>query len=230
MQSLCSVVRGGDILAKQYWPGGSLNSRRPFAYAPERWAAYTLGTLHRKSCCRSKLPSRSDRHPLWSRHMSKRKPAKTSKRARSPKTATQAHRNKQDIVRSAKHLRTVATSPIEPPAERQHEPPHTEIEPKPPVGDRTGSLEDTISQMIRNAGSTYRPVMQDDASKKMPDYPLAMPDMLAFQRKLLEITQANMRLGFEFTLRMASVRTPYEFFDVMLAFTYRRFYLVTKLL
>jgi hypothetical protein len=152
--------------------------------------------------------------------MSKRKAAKTSKRARSPKTATQAHRNKQDIVRSAKHslLRSVASGPIEP-AELQHESLQTVIEPKPPIEDRTEILEDTISQMMR-----------DDGLKKRPDYPLAMPSVLAYQTKLVEMTQANMRIAVEFSQRLARVKTSYEFLDVMLEFTYRRFYLVTKLL
>ena len=51
--------------------------------------------------------------------MSKRKPAKASKRAHSPKIAARAHRNKQDIVRSAKDelLRSLAAGPIESPLE-----------------------------------------------------------------------------------------------------------------
>lgn len=153
--------------------------------------------------------------------MSKRKLAKTSKHACSPKIAAQAQRNKQDIVRSAKDtlLRSVTSGPIEPLAELQHEPPQTLIVPKPPIEDRTGILEEAIGQMMR-----------DNRSRERPDYSFAMPNMLAYQTKLLEMTQANMRLAVEFSQRLARVRTPYEFFDVMLEFTYRRFYLITKLL
>ena len=154
--------------------------------------------------------------------MSKRKPAKTSKRARSPKIAAQAQRNKQDIVRSAKDtlLRSVATGPIEPPAELQHEPSQALIKPKPTIEDRTTAiLQDGISQMMRDNGSTER-----------PDYSLVTTNMQAYQTKLLEMTDANMRLGFDFILRLATVRTPYELFDVIFEFTYKRIYLVSKLL
>ena len=147
--------------------------------------------------------------------MSKRKPAKTSKRARSPKIVAQAQRNKQDIVRSAKDtpLRSVATGPIEPPAELQHEPPQTVIEPKPPINRTTLNLQDGIN-----------------GPSKKPDYSIAATNMLAYQMKLLEMTHANMRLAFEFSQRLATIRTPYELLDVIFEFTYKRFYLVSKLL
>ena len=47
--------------------------------------------------------------------MSKRKPAKSSKRARSPAIATRAHGKKQTVVKSARDnlLRSVAAGPIE---------------------------------------------------------------------------------------------------------------------
>jgi len=148
--------------------------------------------------------------------MSKRKPARTSKRARSPKIAAQAQRNKQDIVRSAKDtpLRSVAKGPIEPPAELQYEPPQTVIEPKLPIKDRTTlNLQDGIN-----------------GPSKKPDYSMAATNMLAYQMKLLEMTHANMRLAFEFSQRLATIRTPYELLDVIFEFTYKRFYLVSKLL
>jgi len=155
--------------------------------------------------------------------MSKRKPARTSKRARSPKIAAQAQRNKQDIVRSAKDtpLRSVAKGPIEPPAELQYEPPQTVIEPKLPIKDRTTlNLQDGIN-----------------GPSKKPDYSIAATNMLAYQTNmlayqmtLLEMTHANMRLAFEFSQRLATIRTPYELLDVIFEFTYKRFYLVSKLL
>jgi len=39
-----------------------------------------------------------------------------------------------------------------------------------------------------------------------------------------------MRLAFEFSQRLATIRTPYELLDVIFEFTYKRFYLVSKLL
>jgi hypothetical protein len=159
----------------------------------------------------------------WSHHMSKRKPARTSKRARSPKIAAQAQRNKQDIVRSAKDtpLRSVAKGPIEPPAELQYEPPQTVIAPKLPIKDRTTlNLQDGIN-----------------GPSEKPDYSIAAANMLAYQTNmlayqmtLLEMTHANMRLAFEFSQRLATIRTPYELLDVIFEFTYKRFYLVSKLL
>ena len=57
--------------------------------------------------------------------MSKRKPAAAPNRARTPKMAVRAERNKQAIVRSPKEdlLRSVAAVSIEPPPEL-HDPKH----------------------------------------------------------------------------------------------------------
>ena len=56
--------------------------------------------------------------------MSKRTPAKSSKRARSPAIATRAHGKKQTIVKSARDnlLRSVAAGPIESPLELHDDP------------------------------------------------------------------------------------------------------------
>ena len=152
--------------------------------------------------------------------MSKRKAAKASKRARIPKIAVQVQRN-ENVVKSAKQplLRSVATGPVESPAELQHEPPQTVIEQKPPVEDRTTAIiQDGISQLMR-----------ESALKKQPDYSLA-PNMLAYQAKLLEMMHDSLGLAFEFNQRLATIRTPYEVFDLSVEFTKKRIHLITRIL
>ncbi|QOG23388.1 phasin family protein [Bradyrhizobium sp. SEMIA] len=134
--------------------------------------------------------------------MNKRKPATALKRARNPKLAAQAQRNKQAIVRSQKEhlLRSAAEVPIEPPL-------WLHDDPKEP---RVDALPDDLSQRMTG-------------SDQMKGFALASANMQAYQAKLLEIAGANAQLAFEFGLRLASIRSPTEFFGVITEFTNRRF-------
>ncbi|MCD9817676.1 phasin family protein [Bradyrhizobium japonicum] len=60
-------------------------------------------------------------------------------------------------------------------------------------------------------------------SDSMKGFALAAANMQAYQAKLLEIAGANAQLAFEFGLRLASIRSPIEFFGVITEFTNRRF-------
>ena len=150
--------------------------------------------------------------------MSKRKPAKASKRAHSPKIAARAHRNKQDIVRSAKDelLRSVAAGPIELPLEL-----HDDLKQKAPIVEK----QEAYSVEKQKAPIAENPVavLQDrfDQTKGF-DFSLATANMLASQAKLVEMAQANMRFAFEFNQRLARIRSPFEFFDLIVEFTRRR--------
>jgi hypothetical protein len=159
--------------------------------------------------------------------MSKRKPAKASKRAHSPKIAARAHRNKQDIVRSAKDelLRSVAAGPIESPLEL-----HDDSKQKAPIVEKqeASSVENRVAALkaaalkaaaLPDGGS---PMMRDNNQKKVFDFSLATISMQAYQAKLLEVAQANIKFAFEFSQRLARIRSPFEFFDLIAEFTRRR--------
>lgn len=154
--------------------------------------------------------------------MSKRKPAKASKRAHSPKIAARAHRNKQDIVRSAKDelLRSLAAGPIESPLEL-----HDDSKQKAPIVEKqeASSVENRVAALkaaaLPDGGSQ---MMRDNNPKKVFDFSLATVSMQAYQAKLLEMAQANMQFAFEFSQRLAAIRSPFEFFAVIAEFTSRR--------
>jgi hypothetical protein len=139
--------------------------------------------------------------------MSKRKPTTASKRARHPKVAARAQRSKQAIVRSPKEnfLRSVAAVSIEPPL-KLHDDSKQEAS---IVENGVGALQDDLSRKMRDSNQTKR-------------FVLATVNMQAYQAKLLEIAQANVQFAFEFGLRLATIRSPTEFFAVIAEFTSRR--------
>ncbi|MCP1762443.1 phasin family protein [Bradyrhizobium japonicum] len=139
--------------------------------------------------------------------MSKRKPATAPKRARNPKMAARAQRNKQNIVRSPKEnlLRSVAAASIEPPP-KLHDDPRHEV---PIIESRVDALPDDLSQRMID-------------SDPMKGAALATANMQAYQAKLLEIAQANVQFAFDFGLRLAAIRSPAEFSAVITEFTRRR--------
>ena len=150
--------------------------------------------------------------------MSKLKPARASKRAHSPKIAARAHRNKQDVVRSGKDqlLRSVAAGPIESPLEL-----HDDSKQKGPIVEKqeASSVEKQKAPIAENRVA----IVQDRFGQaKGFDFSLAMANMLASQAKLLEMAQANMRFAFAFNQRLATIRSPFEFFDLIAEFTRRR--------
>ncbi|MGY2904713.1 Phasin protein [Bradyrhizobium sp. URHC0002] len=158
------------------------------------------------------------------RQMSKHKPAK---RARSPKIAARAQRNKQAIVRSAKDslLRSVAASPIESPVEL-----HDDSKQKAPivteqkdliVENRVAALKAAALEAaaLPDGGSQ---MTRDNNPKKVFDFSLATVSMQSYQATLLEVAQANMKFAFEFSQRLATIRSPFDFFALIAEFTSRR--------
>ncbi|XUJ35407.1 Phasin protein [Bradyrhizobium japonicum] len=134
------------------------------------------------------------------RQISKRKAATAAKRARNPKMAARAQRNKQAIVRSPKDnsLHSAAANSVEPPPELHDDPKHQVpiIEPEADalVGDRSQRMTDS------------------DPTK---GFALPTANMQAYQAKLLEIAGANAQFAFEFSLRLATIRSPTEFLGVI---------------
>ena len=137
--------------------------------------------------------------------MSKRKPAKSSKRARSPAIATRAHGKKQTVVKSARDnlLRSVAAGPIESPLE------HPNVE-------------------KQEAPIAANPVQVGPSQMRRYDFASATGNMVAFQAKLLEMTQANMRFALDCSQKLATIRSPFQFVDVIVDFTKRRADMLVK--
>jgi hypothetical protein len=139
--------------------------------------------------------------------MSKRKAATAAKRARNPKMAARAQRNKQAVVRSPKEnlLHSAAADSVEPPPELHDDPKHQ----VPIIRPKADALVDDRSQILTDS---------DPAKGVSP----ATANMQAYQAKLLEIAGANAQFAFEFGLRLAKIRSPTEFFGVITEFTSRR--------
>jgi hypothetical protein len=147
--------------------------------------------------------------------MSKRQPATPSKHARSPKIATKAHRANQAIVRSPKasRLRSVAAGSTESPPRRHND----SKQEAPLVENPATALQDNVKQTMR-----------DNVSKKGFDFSSATANVRAYQAKLLEMAQANMQFAFEFSQRLATIRSPFEFLSVIPEFTSKRIAMFQK--
>jgi hypothetical protein len=145
------------------------------------------------------------------RQMSKHKPAK-SKRARSPKIAARAQRNKQAIVRrpEGNFLRSAAAGATG----RLHD---DSKQRAPLVEDPVVALQDEFSQKMR---------INDP--EKTVSFSLVTANMQPYQGKLLEMVRANMQLTFELSQRLATIKSPIEFFVVIAEFTGRRINMFAK--
>jgi hypothetical protein len=60
------------------------------------------------------------------------------------------------------------------------------------------------------------------------DFSLPMANMQAYQAKLLEVTQANMCFAFEFSQRLVTSRSPFEYLALIAEFTGRRIVMIGK--
>ncbi len=70
--------------------------------------------------------------------------------------------------------------------------------------------------------------MTDKSMSKQFDLSSATANVRAYQAKLIEMTQTNMAVSFEFSQRLASVRSPVELFTVIAEFTGKRIALIGK--
>jgi len=146
--------------------------------------------------------------------MSKRKPATASKHERSPKIAAKAQRAAQAVVRSPKvALRSVAEGPK---SSLTH---HKESKPMPPVA---------VQHPAPARQENYTQAMTDNGLRKGNDLPSAAGNVRDYQAKLSEMAQANMKLAFEFSQRLATIRSPIEFLNVIAEFTTKRIALLGK--
>ena len=140
--------------------------------------------------------------------MSKRTPATASKHARSPKIAAKAQRAAQTIVRSPKVRRSVAASSAESPPK-----PHNDSKPTAPLA---------IENPVTAIQEEFKKTMSVNSLSKGFDLSAATANVRACQAKLLEMAQANMTFAFEFSQRLATIRSPLEFVNVIAEFTSKR--------
>jgi outer membrane protein OmpA-like peptidoglycan-associated protein len=147
--------------------------------------------------------------------MSKRQPATASKHARSPKIAAKAQWANQAIVRSPKDSRprSVAAGSTESPSKRHN------------ASKQEGPLVENPATALQDVP---RQAMRDNDSNKGFDFSSATAKVRAYQATLLEIAQANMQLAFEFTQRLATIRSPVEFLSVISEFTSKRIAMFRK--
>jgi Phasin protein len=141
--------------------------------------------------------------------MRERKPATASKHARSPKIAAKAQRATQAIVRSPKvRLRPVAAGSAESSLDRHNDP-----KPVAPL---------VIQNPVTALQEDFKQTMTDKSLSKAFDLSSATANVRAFQAKLLEMAQANMTFAVEFSPRLATIRSPVEFLNVIAEFTSKR--------
>jgi hypothetical protein len=141
--------------------------------------------------------------------MSKRKPATASKHARSPKIAAKAQRATHAIVRSPKvHLRSVAAGSAESSPKRHNE--------------SKEEVRLVIEKPVTALQEDFKQTMTDNNLRKGFDFSSATANVRAYQAMLLEMAQANMKLAFEFNQKLATIRSPVEFLNVIAEFTSKR--------
>ena len=148
--------------------------------------------------------------------MSKRKPTTASKHARSPKIAAKAQRATQAILRSPKiHLRSVAADSAD-----SSPKPRNDSKPVAPVALPMTPL--VIENPVTAIQEDFKKTMTVNSLSKGFDLSSATASVRAYQAKLLEMAQANMTFAFEFSQRLATIRSPLEFLNVIAEFTSKR--------
>ena len=148
--------------------------------------------------------------------MSKRKPTTASKHARSPKIAAKAQRATQAIVRSPKvRLRSVAADSAE-----LSPNPRNDLKPVAPLAIPVAPL--VIENPVTAIQEDFKKTMPVNSLSKGFDLSAATANVRAYQAKLLEMAQANMTFAFEFSQRLATIRSPIEFLTVIAEFTSKR--------
>jgi hypothetical protein len=152
--------------------------------------------------------------------MSKRKPTTAPKHARRPKIAAKAQRATQAIVRSPKvRLRSVAADSASSPKPRNDSKPVAPLAipmAPPPVAPLV--IENPVTALQED----FKKTMTVNALSKGFDLSSATANVRAYQAKLLEMAQANMTFAFEFSQRLATIRSPLEFLNVIAKFTSKR--------
>lgn len=155
--------------------------------------------------------------------MSKRKSAAAPKRTRGSKLPARAQRNKHSIVKSPKVNSPASVSPGSNGLQSEV---HHKLEHETPAVDnrvRAAALEAILQASLQ---SDRAQKTEDNNSTKGIDFSLPLVNVQAFQAKLLELTQANLQFAFDLAHRLATVKSPFEFWAVIAEFTGRRIVMV----
>jgi hypothetical protein len=146
--------------------------------------------------------------------MSKRKREVSSKHAHNPKSE-KAQRVTEAVVRSPKSIRehSIAIGLSGRPYDRV---------------ENDGKQEALLAENPVTALQEDRLRMMTPYLNKGFDLSAAMANLRAYQAKLLEMAQADMQFGFEFTQKIAAIRSPLDFPSVVAEFTSRRISMFQK--
>jgi hypothetical protein len=159
--------------------------------------------------------------------MSKRKPATASKHASSPKIAAKALRATHAVVRSPKdsRLRSVEAGSTRSRPERQNDTQQqAHLVENPSTEQETPVVEKPATALPND----FKQTMTDIASRKGVDLYSATANVRVYQAKLLEMAQANMQFAFEFTQRLATIKSPLEFPSIIAELTSKRIAMFQK--
>lgn len=143
--------------------------------------------------------------------MSKRKPVKASKQARS-KVAPKALRARQAVVRSAKpsasrsRPKQQSNSTVD---AAVHEAPAAAL----PIVESPAIASQNESQLVAKTVKS---------AKAIDVFPAAA-NVWAVPTKLPQIAQANMKLAFEFAQRLTQIKSPFELPSVFSEYTLKQF-------
>jgi hypothetical protein len=74
----------------------------------------------------------------------------------------------------------------------------------------------------------FKKTMTVNSLSKGFDLSSATANVRAYQAKLLEMAQANMTFAFEFSQRLAAIRSPLEFLNIIAEFTSKRIAMLGK--
>jgi hypothetical protein len=143
--------------------------------------------------------------------MTKRKATTASKPARGLKISAKTQRTKAAIIKGPKasHVHSVAAESIRSPKDH-NDPRH----------------EDDIIEIAVKA--LQAPLKQTSELKKGLDFSSAAATAQAYQAKLLEMGQANMKFALEFAHRLAAVRSPIQLLHVIEELTTKRIAMFRK--
>jgi hypothetical protein len=156
--------------------------------------------------------------------MSNRKPATASKRSSPPKVAARAQRNKHELVRSRrdKHLRPVAAGGLSESSAEVHGDQKQESS---IIENRAAALHAIL--LTPQDGFTQKVKETSEPNKGFEGSSLTS-NIQAYQATLLEVVPANVQFFVEFTRRLATVKSPFEFWAVIAEFTGRRMLMIGK--
>lgn len=149
--------------------------------------------------------------------MSKRKPATASKHGHA-KTATKAQRAAQLVIRSPKN-RVCDTGSTEPPLKREKDSQRDAFLVQDP---------ELLVETPETALQDHPEQLPDNILERGTDVSSVNANVRLYQSKLMEMAQANMQFAFEFSQRLATIRSPVEFPSVIAEFTSKRISIFRK--